>query len=155
MLWDCIFATASKMLEILRSPHLIKRATCATKRQHGRRRVSCERDATETTTCSFRREVSATFTAICEDGSSASEMRVVSLERRRRRQRGEGGGRGEREGAEGGGRGQRGEGGSRGGGGDSQREGLSFRQSSSSMSDRTGQPVVETMAKSREQILAE
>ena len=57
MLWDCIFATASKMLEILRSPHLIKRATCAMKRQHGRRRVSCGRDATETTTCSFRREV--------------------------------------------------------------------------------------------------
>ena len=44
MFWDCsiIFATASKMLEILRSPHLIKRATCAEMRQHGRRRVSCE-----------------------------------------------------------------------------------------------------------------
>ena len=64
------FATASKMLEILRSPHLTKRATCAEKKQHGRRRVSCERDATETTTCSFRGEVSATFTAICENNSS-------------------------------------------------------------------------------------
>ena len=64
------FATASKMLEILRSPHLTKRATCAEKKHNGRRRVSCERDATETTTCSFRGEVSATFTTICEDGSS-------------------------------------------------------------------------------------
>ena len=45
MCWDCsiIFETASKMLEILRSPHLTKRATCAEKKQHGRRRVSCER----------------------------------------------------------------------------------------------------------------
>ena len=69
---DCsiIFATASKMLERLRSPHLIKRATCAEKKQHDRRRVSCERDATETTTCSFRGVVSATFTAICENNSS-------------------------------------------------------------------------------------
>ena len=33
--------------------------------------MNCETDATETTTCSFRREVSATFTAICEDGSSS------------------------------------------------------------------------------------
>ena len=44
MLWDCsiIFATASKMPERQRSPHLIKRATCAEKKKHGRRRVSCE-----------------------------------------------------------------------------------------------------------------
>ena len=72
MLWDCSvdLATASKVPERLKSPHLIKRASCAEKRQHGRRRVSCETDTTETTTCSFRREVSATFTAICESGSS-------------------------------------------------------------------------------------
>ena len=72
ILWDCSidFATASKMPERLRSPHLTQRATCAGKKQHERRRVSCERDATETTTCSFRGEVSATFTAICGDGSS-------------------------------------------------------------------------------------
>ena len=70
--WGCsiIFASASKMPERLRSPHLIKRATCAEKKQHDRRRVSCERDTTETTTRSFRGEVSATFTAICENGSS-------------------------------------------------------------------------------------
>ena len=49
---------------------MTKRATGAEKKQHGRRGVSCETDATETTTCSFRGEVSATFTAICEDGSS-------------------------------------------------------------------------------------
>ena len=50
---------------------LTKRATCAEKKQHGRRRVSCERDATETTTCSFRGEMSRDFTAICENGRSA------------------------------------------------------------------------------------
>ena len=70
--WDCSvdFTTASKMPERLRSPHLIKRATCAEKKQHGRRRMSSGTHATETTICSFRREVSATFTAICECGSS-------------------------------------------------------------------------------------
>ena len=43
--------------------------------------MNCETDATETTICSFRREVSATFTAICEDGS-----RVVSCVKPRRSQ---------------------------------------------------------------------
>ena len=40
--WDCsiIFATASKMSERLRSQHLIKLATCAEKKQHGRRRAA-------------------------------------------------------------------------------------------------------------------
>ena len=46
---------------------MTKRGTGAKKKQHGRRRVSCETDVTDTTTCSFRSEVSATFSAICED----------------------------------------------------------------------------------------
>ena len=66
MFWDCIidFTTASKMPEGLTKP-----ATGAAKKPHGRRRVSCETDVTETTTCSFRGEVSATFTAIREEGN--------------------------------------------------------------------------------------
>ena len=69
--WNCSvdFATASKMPERLRSPHLTKRATGAEKKQHGQRRVSCESDATEMTICSVRRELSATSTAICVDGN--------------------------------------------------------------------------------------
>ena len=68
-------------------PHLTKRATCAEKKQHGRRRVGCERGATETTTCSFRGEVSATSTTICEDGSSGIRgERVVSCVKPRRSQ---------------------------------------------------------------------
>ena len=70
MFWDCsiIFATASKMPEGPKQKNPVtKRATGAKKKQHGRRRVSCETDVTDTTTCSFRGEVSATFSAICED----------------------------------------------------------------------------------------
>ena len=69
--WDCsiIFATASKMPERLRPPHLIKQATRAEKKQHDRRRVSCERYHRDDN-CSFRGEVSATFTVICENGRS-------------------------------------------------------------------------------------
>ena len=47
---------------------MIKPATCAGKRQHGRRRMSSGTHVSETTVCSFRREVSATVTAICEEG---------------------------------------------------------------------------------------
>ena len=71
MFWDCSvdLATASKMPERLRSPHLTKAATCVGKRQHGRRRMNSGTHVTETTVCSFRGEVSATFTAICQDGN--------------------------------------------------------------------------------------
>ena len=58
------------MPERLRSPLLTKSATCAGKKQHGRRRLSSGTHVTETTVCFFRGEVSATLTAICEDGSS-------------------------------------------------------------------------------------
>ena len=71
MFRDCSvdLATASKIPERLRSPHLTKPATCAGKRQHGRRRMSSGTHVIETTVCSFRREVSATLTAICEEGN--------------------------------------------------------------------------------------
>ena len=69
--WDCSvdFATAFKMPERPRPNAVTKPATCAGKRQHGRRRLSSGTNDTETTVCSFRREESATFTAICEDGN--------------------------------------------------------------------------------------
>ena len=44
-----------------------KPAMCAGKRQHGRRKN--EQRETETTVCSFCREVTATLTAICEEGN--------------------------------------------------------------------------------------
>ena len=48
---------------------MTKPAACAGKRQHGRQRMSSETHVTETTSCSFHREVSATFAAICEEGN--------------------------------------------------------------------------------------
>ena len=71
MFWDCSvdLATVSKMPEGPRPNAVTKRAMSAWNRQHGRRRMSSGTHVTETTVCSFRREVSATLTAICEDGN--------------------------------------------------------------------------------------
>ena len=67
--------TASKMPERPRPHAVTKPATCAGKKQHGRRRISSETHVTETTICSFRREVSVT---------TSSEMRVDSTVEPRR-----------------------------------------------------------------------
>ena len=71
MFWDCSvdLATVSNMPEGPRPNAVTKLATCAGKRQHGRRTMSSGTHVTETTVCSFRREVSATLTAICEEGN--------------------------------------------------------------------------------------
>ena len=80
---------ASKMPERLRSPHLTKRATCAEKKQHDRRRVSCERERE----MPLRRQP-ALFAGRCPRllqrsarmAAASSEMRVVSCVKPRRSQ---------------------------------------------------------------------
>ena len=71
MFLDCSvdFTTSSKILSKPKPNTVTKPATCAGKKQYGRRRMSSETHVTETTICSFRREVSATLTAVCEEGN--------------------------------------------------------------------------------------
>ena len=70
-LWDRSVGstTASKMPEGPKPNAVTKPITGAEVKQHGRRRLSCETDVTETTICPIRGEVSATLTAICEEGN--------------------------------------------------------------------------------------
>ena len=71
MFWDCSveLTIASKMPEVPGPNAVTKLATCAGKRQRGRRRMSSETQVPETTVCSFHRKVSATLTAICVEGN--------------------------------------------------------------------------------------